>query len=164
MTFRSANFAVERDGLWNYRPTATGSNIGSFEPVVAADCVPPETRNWRTTQRPYVWGQGHISLESACVIALSLSLSERQQFHDDDDDIARHAAATSIRMNTEESITVLIGGADRRERASCTISICIGSPRHWNHNNNPDHSYRALNGIKMSLNALLHRLAFEPAL
>jgi len=47
-----------------------------------------------------------------------VSLAERRQFRDDDDDIARHAAATSIRMNTEESITVPICGADRRRSAA----------------------------------------------
>lgn len=61
----------------------------------------------------------HGQVSSHCSFSFSVSLlPDRRQFHDDDDDIARRAAATSIRMNTEESITVLIGGADRRENAA----------------------------------------------
>lgn len=127
MTFRSAKL-YRREGfeaIGQLRPVVI---IGSFEPVVAADWRP--TGNWKlasdtttcTRTRAYFSSKRvcHCSLLSLTLslsISASLSPSERQQFHDDDDDIARQPAATSIRMNTEESITAPMDGADRRERA-----------------------------------------------
>lgn len=175
MTFRSAKL-YRREGRTGFeaigqlRPVVI---IGSFEPVVAADCVSPETGNWRATQRP-IPGQGHISLSSASVIALSfsfsLSLSPSPFLYRNDSSFTMTTVISRANPPPRRSAwipknqspcrwTVPIGARER-----CTISICIGSPRHWNHNNNPDHSYRAPNGIKMSLSAPLHRLALEPAL
>ena len=80
------------------------------------------------SERRRIYERAHrVVAPSLCPVSL---LPDRRRFHDDDDDIARRAAATSIRMNTAESITVPIGGADRREKRRGEISICIGSPRH----------------------------------
>lgn len=70
-----------------------------------------------TERRDAVYMDKYIYLECVCayVIALSLSLCFSYQNDGGFTMTTMISRATSIRMNTEESITVPIGGADRQE-------------------------------------------------